>query len=94
MVEVLAKEESLIELDKKMKDIKYSDRMKYISLIDHLCQKDNLNNQYKCRVRATKGEDLLQVDYGHLSESGSLFVVKTIFSNQLLDLYEKNNQIK
>jgi peptidoglycan/LPS O-acetylase OafA/YrhL len=84
----------LIELDKKMKDIKYSDRMKYISLIDHLCQKDNLNNQYKCRVRATKGEDLLQVDYGHLSESGSLFVVKTIFSNQLLDLYEKNNQIK
>lgn len=84
----------LIELDKKMKDIKYSDGMKYISLIDHLCEKDNLNNQYKCRVHATKGEDLLQVDYGHLSESGSLFVVNTILANQVLDLYGENNQIK
>ena len=84
----------LIELDKKMKDIKYADGMKYISLIDHLCEKDNLNNQYKCRVHATKGEDLLQVDYGHLSESGSLFVVNTILANQVLDLYGENNKIK
>lgn len=82
---------NLINLDKEMKKINYSTNIKYISLIDNLCKKNNLDNNYKCRVRANSKEDLLQVDYGHLSKSGSIFVVNTIIAKELLKLYKQNN---
>lgn len=78
-----------VQVDEKMKKLQYPQGITYISLIDHLCKKDDVQQQYKCRIRAAQGEDLLQVDYGHLSESGSLFVGNTILSKYLLNLYSQ-----
>lgn len=58
----------------------------YISLINKLCKTNNLDNDYSCRVR-TNTDDLIQVDYGHLSKSGSLFVVDKILAEPLLQSY-------
>lgn len=82
---------TVIKTDKQMKSLSDSAGIKYISLIDKLCYIDDLNSGYSCRVRA-KGSDLLQVDYGHLSESGSLFVVNSILSSNLLELYESSRK--
>lgn len=79
----------VIETDKKMTEIQNKDHIQYISLIKDLCQKDTITAEYKCRVRASKERKLLQVDYGHLSDSGSLFVVNTIIFSKLLELYNK-----
>ncbi|WP_333616850.1 SGNH hydrolase domain-containing protein, partial [Acinetobacter variabilis] len=79
-----------VQVDEKMKKLQYPQGITYISLIDHLCKKDDVQQQYKCRIRAAQGEDLLQVDYGHLSESGSLFVGNTILSKYLLNLYSQS----
>lgn len=75
----------VIEIDGRMKLLKHPIGFEYISLIDELCKKNIADNKYYCRVRI-EGK-LLQVDYGHLSEAGSLFVVNRIISNRLLALY-------
>lgn len=72
----------LINLDSQMKLMKYPQGMSYVSLIDQLCRKNNLN-LYECRIRAENETELLQVDYGHLSQSGSLFVVETILKKAM-----------
>ena len=46
-------------------------QVKYISLIDQMC--DLKNSKYYCETKI--GSDLLQVDYGHLSKKGSIYVV-------------------
>ncbi|WP_201582661.1 acyltransferase family protein [Psychrobacter jeotgali] len=61
---------------------------KYISLIDQLCEEHKDEEVYYCKVLADDGE-LLQVDYGHLSKSGSLLVVNEILAEPLLNLYNK-----
>lgn len=75
----------VIEIDGRMKLVKHPIGFEYISLIDELCKKNIADNKYYCRVR-TEGK-LFQVDYGHLSEAGSLFVINRIISNRLLVLY-------
>jgi len=77
----------VIKTDKLMSARVGNNSYEYISLISRLCIKDEINDYY-CRVR-TNNNDLLQVDYGHLSESGSLFIVNEILADRILDLYGK-----
>ncbi|MDY6451603.1 SGNH hydrolase domain-containing protein, partial [Acinetobacter faecalis] len=78
----------IIALDKKTKKITLINGTTYISLIDKLCVL-NSDNRYSCRVKVDKSDDLIQVDYGHLSEEGSVYVVNKI-RNELLSLYQTN----
>lgn len=78
---------SVINTDKAMTAQSNTDSYEYISLIGKLCKKDKLENYY-CRVR-TNTDDLLQVDYGHLSPSGSLFVANEILTKPILNLYNR-----
>ena len=71
----------IINTDKAMISKSKTDRYEYISLINKLCKKDN-SDDYYCKVRTNK-KDLLQVDYGHLSKSGSIFVVDEILANYI-----------
>lgn len=64
----------IIEHDAKAKTIVNNlnnHQVKYISLIDQMC--DLKNSKYYCETKI--GSDLLQVDYGHLSKKGSVYVV-------------------
>ncbi|MDR6543225.1 peptidoglycan/LPS O-acetylase OafA/YrhL [Acinetobacter bereziniae] len=64
----------IIEHDAKAKTIVTNlndHQVKYISLIDQMC--DLRNSKYYCETKI--GSDLLQVDYGHLSRKGSIYVV-------------------
>ena len=78
---------SVMNTDKVMNAQSNNSSYEYISLINKLCKKDEINNYY-CRVR-TNDNNLLQVDYGHLSQSGSLFVVNEILADSILELYNK-----
>ena len=65
---------NIIEHDAKAKQIIFNlndRRVKYISLIDQMC--DLRSSKYYCETKV--GDDLLQVDYGHLSKKGSIYVV-------------------
>ncbi|WP_192022377.1 acyltransferase family protein [Shewanella sp. WPAGA9] len=71
---------SIIQIDTKMKMKKFPSGLDYISLIDQLCRfKDE---KYYCRVKVAN-DDLLQVDYGHLSKEGSVFVINTILAERI-----------
>jgi peptidoglycan/LPS O-acetylase OafA/YrhL len=77
---------NIIDVDKNMSVAMYSDKTTYLSLINNLCKKNDINEKYYCRAKSNE-DDLLQVDYGHLSKSGSIFVVRNIISEPLLELY-------
>lgn len=64
----------IIEHDAKAKIIVNNlndHQIKYISLINQMC--DLKSSKYYCETKI--GSDLLQVDYGHLSKKGSIYVV-------------------
>lgn len=64
----------IIEQDAKAKTIVTNlndHQVKYISLINQMC--DLKSSKYYCETKI--GSDLLQVDYGHLSKKGSIYVV-------------------
>lgn len=66
---------NIIEHDAKAKDIiKHlnDQRVNYISLIDQMCEIKL--SKYYCETKV--GADLMQVDYGHLSKKGSIYVVQ------------------
>jgi hypothetical protein len=71
---------SLIEIDSQMKNLLYPIGMEYVSQVDHLCRLNS--GKYYCRTKVPSG-GLLQVDYGHLSVEGSLFVVETILTERI-----------
>ena len=50
----------------------HNNRVKYVSLIDQMC--DIKKSKYYCETKVD--DELLQVDYGHLSKQGSIYVVK------------------
>ena len=62
--------------------------LNYISLTDELC-KLGPDKEYLCRVKPDNTNELIQVDYGHLSKEGSLFVVNGIIKDHLLKLYDQ-----
>lgn len=77
---------SIIKLDRELQALHSNPKIEYISLIKSLCTNESPQGPYFCRVRTENG-DLLQVDYGHLSISGSIFVVDSIISKRLMGLY-------
>ena len=79
----------IINTDEIMNKRDTHDAYEYISLISKLCKKDNLKSEYYCRVR-TNDKDLIQSDYGHLTKTGSSFVVNEILADRILDLYNKH----
>lgn len=79
--------EDIISLDETMKAKEMPPSVYYLSLIDKLCKKNNQLDNYACRAWAPNQIELLQVDYGHLSESGSIFVVNNAIKDKLLELY-------
>jgi len=64
------------------------DSYKYISLIKNLCEQNENDQRYYCRVRTNKGA-LLQIDYGHLSKAGSVYIAKNILIEPILRLYRQ-----
>ncbi len=74
----------VIKSDKVMKKKRLTDGISYVSLIDELCFMDG--GDTFCRVYSPGGDKkLLQVDYGHLSQSGSKFVVNHFLAKHLLN---------
>ena len=72
---------SIFKTDFQMKMMNLPAGLEYVSLVDSLCRLDN--DRYYCRTKVESGS-LLQVDYGHLSEAGSWFVVDTILADKIL----------
>ncbi|TYK64772.1 acyltransferase family protein [Colwellia echini] len=79
---------TLIELDSIMKNRFADAKLEYISLIDELCRLNT--GKYYCRVKVNSGK-LFQVDYGHLSDEGSLFVVNEILADKVIGLLTNTN---
>ncbi|MCI1009021.1 acyltransferase [Pseudomonas oryzihabitans] len=59
----------VLATDQAMRQARLPAGLEYISLVQRLCVED------ACRVRAADGRTLLQIDDGHLSDKGSLFIV-------------------
>ena len=81
----------VIEIDKIMKSRNFPKKLHYISLIDELCKLSSDKTHYECRVRPDNTNNLIQVDYGHLSKDGSIFVVNQFIKDFLLSLDSSNN---
>ena len=71
---------SILLTDQIMNEEAIPNNMIYISLIQGLCIDDN--SMKSCTVRVSDG-DLLQVDYGHLTPKGSLYVARNILFGKL-----------
>lgn len=78
---------SIINVNNEMKKKVFPKNVIYISVIDGLCIKLS-NQKYSCRVKPENSDNLIQVDYGHLSKEGSLFVVNLIIRDELLNIYQ------
>lgn len=78
---------SIINVDNRMKKRILPKNLTYVSVINGLCEKLP-NQEYTCRVKPENSDNLIQVDYGHLSKEGSLFVVNNIISDELLNIYQ------
>ncbi|MBB1474347.1 acyltransferase family protein [Shewanella sp. SG41-3] len=79
---------SIIETDNVMKKHSYPKGLKYVSLVDDVCMKKE--GVFYCRVILDNNE-LIQVDYGHLSKDGSIFVVKSILSGHILPIFNEGS---
>ena len=78
---------SIINIDTGMKKRVLPKNLTYVSVVNGLCEKLP-NQKYTCRVKPENSNNLIQVDYGHLSKEGSLFVVNNIISYVLLHIYQ------
>lgn len=78
---------SIIETDSNMRKIESINNLEYISQIEKLCLKDN--EEIKCRV-VDNNNNLLQLDYGHLSREGSKFIVDQVLADKILSMYNSN----
>lgn len=65
-----ALDEGMMAVDQATRQLAASADIQFVSLIDRLCIAD------ACLVRLEDTDSLLQIDSGHLSTEGSLFVVK------------------
>ena len=79
---------NIIKIDQIMKGKEPIKHLNYISLTDKLC-KLGPDKEYLCRVKPDNTNELIQVDYGHLSKEGSLFIVNDIIKDHLLKLYDQ-----
>lgn len=66
-------------VDQATRALAASAGIQFVSLIDKLCIAD------ACRVRLEDNRSLLQIDSGHLSAEGSLYVVRNYVLPQLVN---------
>jgi len=77
---------SVIAVDKAMSQKALPSNITYFSMIDEICHEKQA--LYYCRVK-TDNNDVLQIDDGHLSDKGSLYIVDQILSKTIMDLLAK-----
>ncbi|RMN01505.1 O-antigen acetylase [Pseudomonas savastanoi pv. glycinea] len=74
-----ALDQSVMRVDQTTRVLAVSAGIQFVSLIDKLCIAD------ACRVRLENSRSLLQIDSGHLSAEGSLYVVRNYVLPQLVN---------
>ncbi|WP_346399814.1 acyltransferase family protein [Pseudomonas syringae] len=74
-----ALDQSVMLVDQATRALAASAGIQFVSLIDKLCIAD------ACRVRLEDNRSLLQIDSGHLSAEGSLYVVRNYVLPQLMN---------
>ncbi|MDU8629217.1 acyltransferase family protein [Pseudomonas syringae group sp. 243L2] len=74
-----ALDKSVMRVDQATRALAVSAGIQFVSLIDKLCIAD------ACRVRLENSRSLLQIDSGHLSAEGSLYVVRNYVLPQLVN---------
>ncbi len=74
-----ALDQSVMAVDQATRQLAASADIQFVSLIDRLCVAD------ACLVRLEDTDSLLQIDSGHLSTEGSLFVVKNYVLPELVN---------
>ncbi|KPX30985.1 MULTISPECIES: acyltransferase family protein [Pseudomonas syringae group] len=74
-----ALDRSIMATDQTARQLAASAGIRFVSLIDKLCIAD------ACRVRPEDSNSLLQIDSGHLSAEGSLYVVRNYVLPQLMN---------
>lgn len=73
---------SLLTVNKEVAEKVINSNIIYVDILADLCRKDG--KEYFCRAKI--GDTLLVVDYGHLSEEGSIYVAEKILMPQILNL--------
>ncbi|WP_343731137.1 acyltransferase family protein [Duganella sp.] len=73
-----ALDQSILRTNAKMRALTAGTGVTFVSVIDQLCRAE------ACLARVPPASDLLLVDYGHLSEEGSSYVVKNLLVPQLM----------
>lgn len=74
----------IVATNEKVKRNLVNSRVVFSDVINNLC--DSSSGEYSCLVKVGDTGELIAVDYGHLSEEGSLFVVSTILFPQIEQL--------
>lgn len=74
-----ALDRSILAVDQATRQLVNPADVQFVSLIDKLCEGD------ACLVRLQDSHALLQIDSGHLSAEGSLFIVKNYVLPQLIN---------
>lgn len=69
-ISIIQTDSKAIKIFKKIKN----PSVKYISLINQMCELRN-DNKYYCQATIPTTNGLIQYDYGHLTKEGSLYVV-------------------
>ncbi|MYN17691.1 acyltransferase family protein [Rugamonas sp. FT107W] len=72
-----ALDQNIVRTNARLKVATAHENITFVPLIDSLC------NNNACLARVTPDNALLLVDYGHLSEEGSLYVVKNLLMPHL-----------
>ncbi|EPN16247.1 acyltransferase family protein, partial [Pseudomonas syringae pv. actinidiae ICMP 18804] len=72
-------DQSVMAVDQATRELATSAGIQFVSLIDKLCIAD------ACRVRPENSTSLLQIDSGHLSAEGSLYVVRNYVLPRLVN---------
>jgi len=72
----------LLTIDSDLKAYPWSKGVHYISMLDTLCRADG------CRrlTGSVVPDDLMAIDYGHLSMGGSVFVAREILAKPIVDI--------
>lgn len=74
-----ALDQNVMAVDQATRELAASAGIQFVSLIDKLCIAD------ACRVRPENSTSLLQIDSGHLSAEGSLYVVRNYVLPRLVN---------
>ncbi|MGJ8694306.1 MAG: acyltransferase family protein [Thalassotalea sp.] len=87
-IEDVSLDTSTIEINQKLNDkYQHSDKLKYISLVDHFCQ------QNACMMKLKGSNTPIVWDYGHLTNEASLYIAEHLIFTELAPLIDSDNKI-